>query len=95
LSAEPAPGFWFWLSWHADVVEPDLDAPRPERGQPPPMRTRRQDYARRVTAATRAQAQRMREWHLTHDSWLPAGAYDPDVSDVSEIKNRPTKGGTA
>lgn len=87
-AAADARPYWFWLDWYQRVVEPDPNAPRPEPGETMPTRARRQHYARRVEAATAAQANAIRTWHTQHDTWVPADAllddagHAPDVSDV-------------
>jgi hypothetical protein len=90
------PAHWLWLDWYELITEPDPWAPRSEPGEPQPTRQRYLHYGRRLTASSVTTAERIRHWHETHDSWIPAYACGFDnplfAPNVSEVYGRITGG---
>lgn len=84
--ATPPPTHWFTLDWIEVVVEPDPTAPANDDGTVP-THERNLHCARSVGATSQRAAERIRDWHLQNDSWIPKGArrdagFAPNVSDI-------------
>jgi hypothetical protein len=88
------PEWSFTLDWYVRVVEFDPTAPKVEPGEPPPERRRYAAYSRRIRADSRNAAERMRQWHIDHDTWLPSNAVrdvpalTANVSEIQRVERR-------
>lgn len=86
--------YTFTLDWYVRLVEFDPHAPKPQDGEPVPMRVRYLNHAVRRMASSLGEIRTMHEWHLTHDGWLPAGAVRddpalmPNVSEIQRVEQR-------
>ena len=91
----PGPSHWFTLDWIERITETDPHAPLHDDGSLP-TRQRRLHYARRIGATSLGAAERLRDWHLTHDKWIPPEAsrefgFEPHVSEIYDRNDRRTK----
>jgi hypothetical protein len=98
VSAEPStpgPSHWFTLDWIERITEEDPHAPW-TRGEDLPTRQRNLHYARRIGGTSLGAVERLRDWHLTHDSWIPPEAsreygFEPHVSEIYDRNDRRAK----